>query len=191
MATYKRQELPDLLQAIDKGETSQIYLVFGERYLCQRAADQILDHLLPDEGQRSGNLIMVDGDQEEPGKTLNQLRTYSLFGGRRVIRVMDSRLLHSKVIAKNLWEKGVKQYQNNDFAAAGRYLRQVLDIGGMTPADLEELPASTWKNKLGFARPQGSLAWVGEVLEKIGATDEAAVAPGGQNITDLLHDQSS
>ncbi len=85
MTIYKRQELPALLQAIDKGDTTQIYLVFGERYLCQRAADQILDHLLPDESQRSGNLIMVDGDQEEPGKTLNQLRTYSLFGGRRVI----------------------------------------------------------------------------------------------------------
>jgi DNA polymerase-3 subunit delta len=185
MAIYKRQELPALLQAIDKGDTTQIYLVFGERYLCQRAADQILDHLLPNESQRSGNLIMVDGDQEEPGKTLNQLRTYSLFGGRRVIRVMDSRLLHSKLIAKNLWEKGVKQYQNNDLAAAGRYLRQVLDIGGMTPVDLEELPAATWKNKLGFARPQGSLAWVAEVLEKTGPADDTAAVTGGQNITDL------
>jgi DNA polymerase-3 subunit delta len=184
MTSYKRQELPDLLQAIDKGLISQVYLVFGERYLCQRAADQILDHLLPNESQRSSNLILVDGDQEEPGQTLNQLRTYSLFGGRRVIKVMDSRLLHSKVVAKTLWEKGVKQYQNNDLEAAGRYLRQVLDIGGMTPADLEELPASTWKNKLGFARPQGDLAWVDEVLEKTGSTDEAA-AVGGQNITDL------
>ncbi|MEN8134815.1 MAG: DNA polymerase III subunit delta [Thermodesulfobacteriota bacterium] len=185
MTIYKRQELPALLQAIDNGETTQIYLIFGERYLCQRAADQILDHLLPDESLRSGSLILVDGDQEEPGKTLNQLRTYSLFGGRRVIKVMDSRLLHSKVIAKNLWEKGVKKYQNNDLEAAGRYLRQILDIGGMTPSDLEELPSSTWKNKLGFARPQGSLAWAGEVLEKTGSTNEATVVPGGQNITDL------
>ncbi len=185
MPIYKRQELPALLQAIDKGETTQIYLVFGERYLCQRAADQILDHLLPDESLRAGNLILVDGDQEEPGMTLNQLRTYSLFGGRRVIRVMDSRLLHSKEVAKNLWEKGVKQYQNNDLQAAGRYLRQVLDIGGMTPSDLEELQDSTWKSKLGFARPQGNLAWVGEALAKTGAADDSAVGPGSQEITDL------
>lgn len=185
MTIYKRQELPALLQAIDKGDTTQIYLVFGERYLCQRATDQILDHLLPDEGQRSGNLVLVDGDQEEPAQTLNQLRTYSLFGGQRVIRVMDSRLLHSKVIAKNLWEKAAKQYQNNDFAAAGRYLRQVLDIGGMTLADLEELPASTWKNKLGFGRPQGSLAWVGEVLGKSELGDDIEVSVEKQSITDL------
>lgn len=184
MGTYKRQELPNLLKSIDKGEASQIYLVFGERFLCQQATEQILNHLLPDESQRSGSLILVDGDHENPGKTLNELRTYSLFGGRRVIKVTDSRLLHSKVVAKTLWEKGVKQYQNNDLEAAGRYLRQVLDIGGMTPADLDELPASTWKAKLGFARPQESIAWVGEVLEKTGASDEVATAKS-QDITDL------
>lgn len=185
MPIYKRQEIPALLQAIDKGDTSQIYLVFGERYLCQQATDQILKHLLPNEGQRSGNLVLIDGDQEEPAQTLNQLRTYSLFGGQRVIRVMDSRLLHSKVIAKNLWEKAVKKYQDNDFGGAGRYLRQVLDIGGITPADLAELPTSTWKNKLGFGRPQGSLAWVAEVLGKAEAGDDPEVVSGSQNITDL------
>ena len=179
MTTYKRQDLPALLQDIAKNETTQIYLIFGERYLCQRAADQILDHLLPDEKQRASSLVLVDGDQEEQGKTLNELRTYSLFGGRRVIRVADSRLLHSKVVAKNLWEKGVKKYQDNDLVGAGRYLRQVLDIGGMTPADLEDLPAATWKSKLGFTRPQENLAWVGEVLEKTGLGDEAAGAAGG------------
>lgn len=183
MTTYKRQELPNVLQAIDQGKTTQIYLVFGERYLCQQATEQILDHLLPDKSQRTGNLFLVDGDQEEPAKTLNQLRTYNLFGGRRVIRVMDSRLFHSKVIAKNIWEKGVKQYENNNLEAAGRYLRQVLEIGNMTPVDLEELPTSTWKSKLGFARPPGDMAWVGEVLEKCGLNDDATAK--GQDITDL------
>lgn len=185
MTTYKRQELPELLKKIAQGETSQIYLVFGERYLCQRAAEQILAHLLPDEKQRSGNLILIDGDREEPGRTLNQLRTYSLFGGRRVVRVMDSRLLHSKVVAKSLWEKALKQFQNNDHGRAGHYLRQVLDIGGMTPGDLLDLPASTWKEKLGFERPQENLDWLNEVLAKMALADEAVARPGGQEITDL------
>jgi DNA polymerase-3 subunit delta len=186
MATYKRQELPGLLQAIAKGETTQIYLIFGDRYLCQQAADQILNHLLPDEGRRSGSLVLVDGDQEEPGKTLNQLRTYSLFGGRRVIQVMDSRLLHSTVIAKHLWAKGVKQYQNNDLEGARRYLLQVLDIGGMTSDDLEDLPDAGWKTKLGFTRPEGNLTWVSEVLGQTGLPDDTAPSTGGrQDITDL------
>ncbi|MFO7606656.1 MAG: DNA polymerase III subunit delta [Desulfurivibrionaceae bacterium] len=185
MATYKRQQLPDLLGAIAKGDSTQVYLIFGERYLCRQASEQILERLLPDEKQRAGALVLIDGDREEPGKTLNQLRTYSMFGGRRVIRVMDSRLLHSKVVAKTLWEKAVKHYRDNDPAAAGRYLGQVLEIGGMTPADLEELPAAAWKNKLGFPRPQENLSWAAEVLEKKGAGEETSAARGGQDIIEL------
>ncbi|MDT8334163.1 MAG: DNA polymerase III subunit delta [Desulfurivibrionaceae bacterium] len=163
------------MRTIAKGNSTQVYLIFGERYLCRQAADQIVERLLPDEKQRAGGLVLIDGDREEPGQTLNQLRTYSLFGGRRVIRVMDSRLLHSRVVAKSLWEKAVKHYRDNDLEAAGRYLGQVLEIGGMTPADLEELPGAAWKNKLGFPRPQENLRWAVEVLEK----KEPAVATSG------------
>jgi len=185
MTIFKRQELPDLLKAIDEGETSQIYLIFGERYLCQQAADQVVAHLLPDASRRTGNLFLLDGEQEDPGQTLNQLRTYSLFGGRRVTRVMDSRLLHSKVVAKTIWEKAVRHYQNNDLAATGRYLRQLLEIGSMTPADLEELPASSWKAKLGFPRPSGNLAWISEILGNNDPEAETATKAGKEDITDL------
>jgi DNA polymerase-3 subunit delta len=185
MATYKRQELPALLRAVDQGETSQIYLVCGERYLCRQAADQLLAHLLPDAKRRAGNLLLIDGDQEEPGKTLNQLRTYSLFGGRRVIRVMDSRLLHSTVVAKTLWENAASRHQNNDPAGAARYLRQVLEIGALTSAELADLPAATWKSRLGFTRPQGSLAWVGELLALTETGGEARAQTGSQDITEL------
>jgi DNA polymerase-3 subunit delta len=186
MATYKRQELSALLRAVAQGETRQIYLIFGERYLCLRATDQLLAHLLPDAKRRAGSLLLIDGDQEEPGKTLNQLRTYSLFGGRQVIRVMDSRLLHSTVVAKTLWEKAAHHQQNNDPAGAARYLRQVLDIGALTPAELQDLPAATWKSRLGFPRPAGSLAWAGEILDRTEATDGAAPPrTGSQDITDL------
>jgi len=185
MATYKRQQLPDLLAAIEKGDQTQVYLIFGERYLCRQAVEQIMERLLPDEKQRSGSLVLLDGDREEPGKTLNELRTYSMFGGRRVIRVMDSRLLLSKVVAKTLWEKAVKHHRDNDAEMAGRYIRQVLEIGGMTPADLEELPASSWKDKLGFSRPQEDLGWIGEVFEKNDTSDAAPAPKGQQDITEL------
>ncbi len=164
MPVHKRQEIPALLKKIEGGETTQIYLVFGERYLCQQAAGDLLERLIPDEKQRTGNLTLIDGENEDPARTLNELRTFSLFGGRRVIRVMDSKLLHSKVVAKPLWDKAEKCHQNNDQDGAGRYIRQVLDIGGMTPQDLQELPESSWKSKLGFNRPQGNLDWISEVL---------------------------
>ncbi len=184
MTVYKRRDLPGLLKNIDQGQASQLYLIFGERYLGRQAATEILNHLLPDEKQRAGSLLMVDGDREEAGQTLNQLRTYSLFGGRRIISVMDSRLFLSQAVAKPLWEKACRSHQKNDLEAAGRYLRQILEIGDMTGSDLEELPEKTWKTKLGFARPDGDLSWVNEVLGKTGTSDEEVPTADKQEITD-------
>ena len=96
MTVYNRKDLPDLLKKIDEGQLSKLYLIFGERYLCRETLNDLINHLLPDEKQRSGSLLMVDGDREEPLQTLNQLRTYSLFGGQRVIAVTDSRLFLSQ-----------------------------------------------------------------------------------------------
>jgi DNA polymerase-3 subunit delta len=184
MTVYKRQDLPDLLKNIAQGEASQLYLIFGERYLGRQAATEILDHLMPDEKQRAGSLLMVDGDREEAIQTLNQLRTYSLFGGRRIISVMDSRLFHSQAVARPLWDKACRSHQKNDLEAAGRYLRQVLEIGDMTGSDLEELPEKTWKNKLGFARPDGDLSWVSEVLGKTDPNAKETPAAGKKKISD-------
>ena len=163
MSIIKRTELPNLLKALDRGETAQVYLVVGERYLCQQAVGEIIEHLLPDERQRASCLALVDGDREEPGQTLNQLRTYSLFGGRRVIRVADTRLFFSKVVGKSLWERAVQAHESNDPAGAVRYLRQFLELEGLAAAELLELSATAWQKQLGFARPDGDLAWVAEV----------------------------
>lgn len=163
MSILKRSELSGLFKAIDQGEKAPVYLVVGERFLCQQAAGELVEHLLPDPRQQASCLTQLDGDQEEPGQTLNQLRTYSLFGGRRVIKVTDTRLLFSKVVGKTLWERAELARENNDLAAAGRCLRQFLELEGLSAAELLELAASAWQNQLGFARPAGDLTWVGEV----------------------------
>lgn len=183
MSILKRSELPALLKAIARGEQAQVYLVVGERYLCQQAAGEIVGHLLPDEGMRAASLTQLDGEQEEPGQTLNQLRTYSLFGGKRVIKVSDSRLLFSKVVGKTLWERAAQNQENNDFAAAGRCLRQFLELEGLAVGELLELSASAWQAQLGFARPDGDLGWVGQLL---GSGPAASGAKGGGgDVSDL------
>jgi DNA polymerase-3 subunit delta len=184
MTVYKRRDMPGLLKNIAQSQTSQLYLIFGERYLGRQAATEILDQLLPDEKQRAGSLLMVDGDREEPVQTLNQLRTYSLFGGRRIISVMDSRLFLSQAVGKPLWDKACQSHQKNDLEATGRYLRQVMEIGEMTGSDLEELPEKTWKTKLGFDRPDEDLSWVNEVLGKTETSGKETPPAGKQDITD-------
>ena len=130
MSFFKRTELPAFLDELaDSGRRKQVCLIFGERFLCRQIAAEAITVLLPEERQRSQQLVTVDGDSEDPINTLNILKTYSLFGGRRVIRVNDSRLFFSKNIAKNIWEKAVQAYQDKKEAAAGRYLQQILPSG--------------------------------------------------------------
>jgi DNA polymerase-3 subunit delta len=182
MPVIKRKELPDLLKGLDRGEAAPVYLLVGERFLCQQAAGEIINHLLPDEKQRAASLSQVDGDQEEPGLTLNQIRTYSLFGGRRVIKVSDTRLLFSKVVGKTLWDKTLQHREKNDSRAATRCLRQFLELEGLTVAELLDLPEAAWVTQLGFARPPGDLAWVGELL---GSGPAAGAAKAGGDLAEL------
>jgi len=169
MPLYKRQEIPQLLTAIEQGETSQIYLLFGERYLCRSAAQELIDRLLPNQERQATSLQHIDGDQEDQVKTLNLLRTYSLFPGRQIFWVTDSKLFFSKGIAKYIWDKVCKKKKANEKKQALRYLKQMLDLAAVTPAemieeDITSLSGTRWKNLFGFAMPKGDLSWVLELL---------------------------
>ncbi len=179
MPLYKRQDLASLYAAMDRGEFAPVYFLFGERYLCQEVANELVSRLLPDEKSRSASLKNIDGDQEEIGATINQLKTYSLFGGRQVLRVSDSKILFSKVVAKTLWEKARKAWEAKEPGRARRFLTQMLGLVELAPADWEreELAGSSpqrWQELFGFARPE-ELGWAAEIL----AGAEGGTAPAG------------
>ncbi|MEN8257154.1 MAG: DNA polymerase III subunit delta [Thermodesulfobacteriota bacterium] len=156
---YTRHDLPSLLAELDKGSLRPVYLLFGERYLCAQAAQEIIGRLLPDQASRQQNMRAVDGDQEVVSQTINELRTFSLFGGRQVIRVLDSRLFHSKAVGKSIWDKALKAHNKDDQEKAGRYLAQLAGLGGLDAEDkVDELSAGQWKKLFGFAKPQ-DVAW--------------------------------
>lgn len=185
MGVFKRKELAGLFKKIDSGTTGQIYLVHGERYLCKQAADDLLEHILPDKNIRQGALSLIEGDREDVGNTLNQLRTFSMFGGRRVIRVMDSRLLLSKVVARDLWERAKNCFSKNDREGSARNLSQVLEIGGIAAEELDTISAAAWKSRFGFAHPKNDIKWAIEILsgQESGENLEPP-SSSGKDITD-------
>ena len=169
MSLFERQDIPKLLTAIEQGNTAQIYLLFGERYLCRSAAQEIIDCLLPGRERQTTSLQHIDGDQEDQVKTLNLLRTYSLFPGRQIFWVTDSKLFFSKGIAKNIWDKACKKKEADEKKPALRYLKQMLDLAAVSPAemieeDMASLSGPRWKNLFGFTKPKGDLSWVLELL---------------------------
>lgn len=182
MSVYKRQEIPKLLNEIKQGVTSQVYLLFGERYLCRNTAQELIDHLLPEKEQQTTSLHHIDGDEEDVNRTLTLLKTYSLFSGRKIFWVTDTKLFYSKGIVKNVWDKACEKNERNEPAAAIRYLQQMLDLAAVTPQemveeDISSLSATRWKTLFGFTRPQGNLSWVQELLSGIPAD---ASPPKGQ-----------
>lgn len=184
MPVFKRGDLPQLTAAIAAGDIAPVYLVIGERFLRREAAAAIEAALLPEEGERRARLCVIDGEQENPLQTLTRLRTYSLFGGRQVIKVVDSRLLFSHNVSGNLWEKAEKARAAGEKEEAARLLRTMLGLAGLAPAawqsdNLAELADPQWRKLFGFSKP-ADLGWAGELLaDGAPAAPAAEPAPGG------------
>ena len=176
MPIYLRQNIAGLLAEINRGVISPVYLIFGERYLCREVADDLVRHLLPDEKVRQQGLKRVDGEQENVAQTMNHLQTYSLFGGRQVIRVMDSQLFYSKAVAKGFWDKAKKAADEAKPEKAGRYLLKMIQAGGLeSDESLAELSAAQWKKLFGFDKP-ADVAWCADLPVPAGQAGEKAVS---------------
>lgn len=177
MALYTRDNLPELLTRLP-GHPSRVFLLFGERYLCRETAAQVEQALLR---QAGGAVHPIDGDQEEIGVTLAKLRSFALLPGRQIYRVTDTRLFHSRQVAKSIWDRAVKAHAEAKPEQAGRALRALLASGGLDlrspDSDLAALSASEWQQCFGFSRPDGDLSWTSTYLAD-DAPAESATAPG-------------
>ncbi len=169
MTVYKRKDIPQLMEAVRKGETSQIYLLVGERFLCQDVCEELINILLPDEKTRQSNLETLDGASGGQGRLINLARTYSLFSGRRVIRMMDTTLFHSKEVGKQLWNKAQKAFEGEDRVRAAAYIRQLLSLAKISAEELGEeglmgIAAPHWQDIFGFAKPAEDISWTEGLL---------------------------
>ena len=184
MAVCKRQDIPDILNKAAQGDTPPVYLIHGERFLCRNAADDLLDRLLPATDstpeQRANHVHEIDGDREDFSRTLNLIKTYSLFPGRQVIRVTDTKLFHAKGVAKTLWDKLCKAHDAKELTSAGRYLTQFLEVVGMSVAgdgieEITTLSPPHWRDLFGFAKPVDNLGWLEEIIDQLQKNDDSNI----------------
>jgi len=170
MALIKRVELHDILQKKGVKFDSQIYLFFGERYLCREAADLLQERLLQ---KTPGAVHTVDGEKEDFGQTLARLISFSLLPGLQIYRVSDSRIFHTKTVLSAIWDKAVQAYETERFKPAVRHLHSILQAADMKSegASFSEMSPAQWRNKFGFAKPVTSLDWADKLLCESSATD--------------------
>lgn len=166
MTLIKRNELPAALNTIGKDTSVQIYLLFGERYLCREAADLLQKALLND---CPGTVHTIDGDQEDAARTLRLLTTYNLLPGVQIYRVTDSRLLQSKDMGSGLWDKAVREFTAKRPAAALRLLLNMLNLAGISPDAPElfsDLTPEQWRDLFATQKPDSDLEWADRLVRE-------------------------
>lgn len=164
MTLIKRSELQTGLPEDSPALSSQIFLFFGERFLCQEAADLVQARLL---AGKPGAIHAIDGDREDPGLTLAKLMSFSLLPGRQIFRVSDSRIFHSRTVVAEIWAKAVQAIQGNRPAPARNHLRsmvQAADLKIEGPTPFSEIPAPEWQKIFAFDKPDDSLEWADRLL---------------------------
>ncbi len=181
MVQIKRKELLNRLQKGEINPDTQVYLLFGERYLCNQAADQLQKALLQ---KTTGAVHTIDAEREDFGQTLARLVSFSLLPGLQIYRVSDSRIFHTKTVLSTIWDKAVQAHEVGRLNVAERHLQSILQAAdirceGATP--LSEMPPTQWKAKFGFEKPNHSLDWADRLLSESTA---AARATGPTNLVD-------
>jgi len=163
MAVWTAKELKTRL-AESGCDPAAAYLVTGERYLCQQAVQQLEQNLTA----KGGTVHAIDGEEEDPARTINRLLSLSLLPGRQVYRVTDTRLFHSKNVAGSLWKRALDAHRNDRPEIALRHLSAMLRAAGLDPAApdsrLDGMNPQTWKKTFGFTHPGGDLKWADELL---------------------------
>ena len=186
MPVYNRDKITTLIKEIKTGTTRPVYLLFGDRYLCQQAAESIVEALCAD----GGAVHTIDGDTENINSTLSKLRSFSLLPGRQIFRVNDTRLFHSRKVAKSLWNRAVKAMDDKKPDRAGAYLRAMMEAGGLDGFDPDNDPggltASQWKKCFGFAKPGSKLDWTSEILTESGPETAAVTSVPAGDPAELL-----
>lgn len=163
MGLHKRKEIGALLEKIAQGERRQVYLCFGERYLCRQAAEQLEQSLLTG----GGAVHKLDGATEDPSRLLSRLRSLTLLPGLQIHRVTDTTLFHSKEVGEQLWQKACKARDDDKSRAALRYLVALLRLGSVDPqssAVFTDISPDQWPKLFGFAHPGEDLGWADELL---------------------------
>jgi len=181
MALYTRQTLPDLLKECSAAPAN-VYLFVGDRFLCRQAAEKVSAALLADGGTEHG----LDGEEEDAASLAARLRSLSLLPGRQIYRVTDTRIFHSKKVARGLWNKVSAAREAGDEQELKKRLAAFLAAAGLDPAREEDNPAAfgpaEWKKTFDFPHPGGDLSWITPLLPEMKAGRTAS----GPDQADLL-----
>ncbi|MDH3557480.1 MAG: hypothetical protein OES18_16680 [Deltaproteobacteria bacterium] len=174
MTVFDKKDFPKVLAQVEQGSIAPLYLLYGEDYLVKSALAQLTEILVP-ESQRSTNLEIVDGNQADFRQILDNVNTFALFGGRKVVVVQDCRVFYSRANLPTLYLKSKEAQEAGDLEVAARLLLEVLAYAGWSLTDVadgawREIAPDLWQQTTGVERDQTEVAWLEAVVGHAGST---------------------
>ena len=117
MPVFDKKDFPKVLTQVEQGIVAPLYFLHGEDYLVKSALAQLTEILVP-ESQQSTNLEIVDGNQADFRQILDNVNTFALFGGRKVVVVQDCRVFYSRANLPALYVKSKEAHEAGDLNTA-------------------------------------------------------------------------
>jgi DNA polymerase-3 subunit delta len=177
MALITRAELTKELKTIAAEDGPRVFLFFGERFLCRKAVDELLEVFTE---KNKATVYAIDGDQEDGSLTLAKLMSYSLLPGLQIYRINDTKLFHSKNISIAVWNKVCQAYEANHQQQSARHLADLYNLAAIDRDDRQppaEMTAEQWLQLFGLEKPK-DLQWTNELYEILEKEDASTQQSG-------------
>lgn len=177
MAVHHRAALKTLLDNIERQEHRQVYLLYGERYLCQEAAQLIASAFL----KKPGALHRFDGTTLSASQLCARVLSHSILPGWQIYRVTDCRLFHSKNSGEELWKNAEKAFRDNKPEQALRQLSALLALASLsqkTTNVFADMTPDSWQKGFGFAHPNTALTWADQLISSAPVAPPATKSSG-------------
>jgi DNA polymerase-3 subunit delta len=158
-----------------------VYLIYGEPLLYKNAFEVLIDALIPSK-LKSFNYHVIDGSNGHIESVVEQVNTYSLLSGPRVVALCDSRIFYAKQDEGRLLEKARNAYKDQNMNQAAT---SFLALMGLLNLSLDDIYETDKKKvfKLEDDKPE-EREWIDQII-KYCKTNRLSIPPEGDNV-DLL-----
>jgi len=128
------QTYNNFIQTIDsttKDQITSVYLIHGDEYLVKNAFKKLRSFLLPEKKHKT-NVNPIDGATDQIPNAIEQMNTFSLMPGTRIIAIMDSQIFYASQDRSALLEKIYAAASDNQMKKASKFFLNLLAAEKLT-----------------------------------------------------------
>ncbi|MBF0449536.1 MAG: hypothetical protein HQK75_02435 [Candidatus Magnetomorum sp.] len=125
MADFNHNAFEKMIDNLTADQITPVYMIHGDEFLVKNIVKRLKEKLLPKSKQKT-NFNPIDGAIDLIPSAIEQLNTFSLIPGIRIIAIIDSQVFYSGHDRSALLEKGQSAFSENQLKKASHYLLNLL-----------------------------------------------------------------